>query len=537
MRQGPLFPSRPQPAAGYTFTSWSGACTGTGACSVTMNGNKTVTANFTQITYTLTTAVSPTGGGTTNPAVGARTYASGTVVAVTATAATGYTFTSWSGACTGTGACSVTMDGNKTVTANFTQITYTLTTAVSPAGGGTTNPAVGPHTYASGTVVPVTATPAAGYTFSSWSGACTGTGSCSVTMNANKTVTANFTVQSGSVVSAATPSNATPSIGQQIVVSINVNMAGSSAPNNALGSFTGSLAWNPAILTYSSNSGLQAGFTGAINTASVGTGSIAFNGANTTGATGNNVVLTITFDVVGGGTSALDLAYSAMAAASTFANLLPILTVNDGQVVAQYTLTTAVSPAGGGTTNPAVGPHGYASGTVVAVTATPATGYTFTSWSGACTGAGACSVTMNADKTVTANFTPINYTLTTAVSPAGGGTIDPAAGPHTYAYGTVVPVTATPATGYTFTSWSGACTGAGACSVTMDADKTVTANFTPINYTLTTAVSPVGGGTIDPAVGPHAYAYGTVVPVTATPATGYTFTSWSGAWPAPAPAR
>ena len=171
------------------------------------------------------------------------------------------------------------------------------------------------------------------------------------------------------MISAATPSNATPSVGQQIVVSINIDMSGASAPDNTLGSFTGSLAWNPAVLTYSSNSGLQAGFTGAINTGNVGSGSIAFNGANTTGATGNNIVLTITFDVVGGGTSSLDLGYSAMAAASTFANLLPNLTVTDGQVVAsgpaQYTLTTAVSPAGGGTTNPAAGAHNYASGTVV----------------------------------------------------------------------------------------------------------------------------------------------------------------------------
>ena len=71
-----------------------------------------------------------------------------------------------------------------------------------------------------------------------------------------------------------------------------------------------------------------------------------------------------------------------------------------------------MSPAGGGTTNPAVGVHAYADGTVVAVTATPATGYAFTSWSGACTGAGACSVTMDADKTVTANFTQITYNLT-----------------------------------------------------------------------------------------------------------------------------
>ena len=287
------------------------------------------------------------------------------------------------------------------------------------------------------------------------------------------------------------------------------------------------------MLAYSSNSGLQAGFTGAINTANVGSGSIAFNGANTTGATGNNIVLTITFDVVGGGTSSLDLGYSAMAAATTFANLLPILTVTDGQVVAsgpaQYTLTTAVSPAGGGTTNPAAGVHAYASGTVVNVTATAAAGYTFSSWSGACTGTGTCSVTMNANKTVTANFTAVNYTLTTAVSPSGGGTTNPAVGPHTYASGAVVAVTATPAAGYTFSSWSGACTGTGTCSVTMNANKTVTANFTAVNYTLTTAVSPTGGGTTNPAVGPHTYASGTVVAVTATPAAGYAFSSWSGA--------
>ena len=346
----------------------------------------------------------------------------------------GYTFSGWNTLANGTGTAyangaSYSFAADLTLYAQWTALAnYTLSVAVSPTGAGTTNPTVGDHPYASGSIVAVTATPVAGYTFSSWSGACTGTGACSVTMDAAKSVTANFTVQSGSVVSAATPSNATPSVGQQVVVSINIDMSG--VAGTALGSFTGSLAWNPAVLAYNSNSGIGAGFTGAINTGSVGSGSIAFNGANTTGATGNNIVLTITFDVVGGGTSALDLGYSVMAAASTFANLLPLLTVTDGQVVASgpalYTLTTAVSPAGGGTINPAAGVHNYASGTVVAVTATPATGYTFTSWSGACTGTGTCSVTMSAARTVTANFTQITYNLTTAVSPSGGGTINPA---------------------------------------------------------------------------------------------------------------
>jgi uncharacterized repeat protein (TIGR02543 family) len=68
--------------------------------------------------------------------------------------------------------------------------------AVDPVGGGTTSPAVGVHTYAENAVVDITATPAAGYEFDHWSGACTGSGTCQVTMDANKTVTAHFTLAS-----------------------------------------------------------------------------------------------------------------------------------------------------------------------------------------------------------------------------------------------------------------------------------------------------------------------------------------------------
>jgi uncharacterized repeat protein (TIGR02543 family) len=37
------------PETGFTFVSWSGACTGTAAtCTVTVNGNATAQANFTK---------------------------------------------------------------------------------------------------------------------------------------------------------------------------------------------------------------------------------------------------------------------------------------------------------------------------------------------------------------------------------------------------------------------------------------------------------------------------------------------------------
>jgi phosphodiesterase/alkaline phosphatase D-like protein len=136
-----------------------------------------------------------------------------------------------------------------------------------------------------------------------------------------------------SVASAATPSDATPAVGQQIVVGINIDMSGAVPPDHQLGSFSGSLTWDPAVLTYNTNSGLLAGFTGAVNTANVLTGTIAFNGANATGATGNNIVFQVTLDAAALGTSALNLEYTAMAAAYTFTDLQSILTVTDGHVV------------------------------------------------------------------------------------------------------------------------------------------------------------------------------------------------------------
>ncbi len=69
-----------------------------------------------------------------------------------------------------------------------------------------------------------------------------------------------------------------------------------------------------------------------------------------------------------------------------------------------HNLTVNSIPTAGGTTSP-TGTNSIAAGTVVTVTESPASGYTFAGWSGDCTGTGTCSVTMDADKSVTANFT------------------------------------------------------------------------------------------------------------------------------------
>ncbi len=148
-----------------------------------------------------------------------------------------------------------------------------------------------------------------------------------------------------------------------------------------------------------------------------------------------------------------------------------------------HDLTMAANPGGGGITSPTAGIHTYPEGTVVDISATPNVGYVFSSWTGDVSGSvNPTTVSMNANKSVTANFTAQNYDLTMAVSPSGGGTTTPAVGAHSYGVNTVVDITATPATGYVFDRWTGdvASTTSASTTVTVTAAKTVTALFTAI---------------------------------------------------------
>ena len=194
------------PASGYVFGGWSGACTGTGACTVTMDAAKSVTATFkaqTATKYKLTVAKAGTGVGTvtSNPAgincgtVCSYDFSGGTSVALSATPASGYVFAGWSGACTGTGACTVPMNAAKNVTATFNkaQSTNTFTVKVVLAGSGTvtSNPAgincgtVCSAVFPAGTSVSLRAAPAAGYAYAGASTSCTGS-ACTVNVTFRK---------------------------------------------------------------------------------------------------------------------------------------------------------------------------------------------------------------------------------------------------------------------------------------------------------------------------------------------------------------
>jgi Tol biopolymer transport system component/alpha-tubulin suppressor-like RCC1 family protein len=111
-------------ASGWQFMGWSGTCSGTGSCQVTMDSSKTVTATFVQL-FELKVRVVGQGTVTSSPAGinapsdSTELYASGTVVTLAPAAASGWLFSGWSGACTGTSTCQVTMNSAKLVTATF----------------------------------------------------------------------------------------------------------------------------------------------------------------------------------------------------------------------------------------------------------------------------------------------------------------------------------------------------------------------------------------------------------------------------------
>ena len=184
------------PAAdpGWSFLEWSGDCTGGAACVVTMDGNKSVTASFTQNEYALTiNAVN----GSVSRTPDQETYHLGDVVTLEATAEVGYTFSNWSGDLSGsTNPVEVTISGNLAIMANFSQNEYALT--INTIGSGSVSKEPDQGTYPYGTEVTLTPVADPGWSFLEWSGADAaeltdnGDGTWSLLMNGAKSLTANF---------------------------------------------------------------------------------------------------------------------------------------------------------------------------------------------------------------------------------------------------------------------------------------------------------------------------------------------------------
>jgi uncharacterized repeat protein (TIGR02543 family) len=142
------------------------------------------------------------------------------------------------------------------------------------------------------------------------------------------------------------------------------------------------------------------------------------------------------------------------------------------------TYTLSVSATNGSVTK-TPSQSSYSSGATVTLQATANDGYEFTGWSGDLSGStNPAIITMNASKSVTANFTavaPATYTLSVTGT---NGSIAKTPNKVNYTHGETVTLTATPNTGYRFTGWSGDLSGStNPASITMNSNKSVTAGF------------------------------------------------------------
>ena len=210
--------------------------------------------------------------------------------------------------------------------------------------------------------------------------------------------------------------------------------------------------------------------------------------------------------VVGAGQSTTLASYSPTGCASVVAVI-----TNQGQTAPNpvsstarnYVLSTAffsftVAKAGSGDGTVVSTPTGincgsdcaedYPAGLAVTLTASPAQGSAFSGWTGACTGSGTCTVTVDSAKNVTAMFTLV-FALDVTRSGTGAGNVSSApAGvdcgvdcAESYAVGMTVTLVALASTGSSFTGWSGACTGMETCIVTMNTAKSVGAAFLDVS--------------------------------------------------------
>jgi hypothetical protein len=203
---------------GSSFAGWDGDCAhaGTARCTVTAQGDVQVTAIFTASASTYTLSMDVGEGGTGSvvsnptgidcPGACSAAFDAGSSVTLTATPAEDSIFLGFFGGnCGGTtDPCTVSMDGNRSISASF-DVDY-ADLAVTMAGGGVGRVVSTPigidcpgdcqDKYAVTETVTLGAQPAVGSVFAGWSGACTGTGACTLDMDLGPhTVTATFQME------------------------------------------------------------------------------------------------------------------------------------------------------------------------------------------------------------------------------------------------------------------------------------------------------------------------------------------------------
>ncbi len=474
------------PQTGFQFTGWTGDCAGTGACQFTnVTSAHSVGATFAPITYAIATPAVT--GGSVNCTANPVPHGQDTICV--ASPAMGYHFTHWSGDCAGTASACIlyNVTSPRSVGATFVLNTYSIGIVPAPANGTVT---CTPNPVTHGQDASCTATPDAGYHFTSWSGDCTGTGACQFTsVTASRTVSATFTPNTHSIATPAAVNGTVTCTPNPVTHGQDASCTATPNAGYHFTSWSGDCTGTGACQLTNVTSPRSVGATFALNTYSIGIVPAPANGTVT--CTPNPV----THGQDASCTATPDAGYHftswsgdcAGAGACQLTNVTSPRSV--GATFALNTYPISIVPA---TTNGTVTctPNPVTHGQGASCTATPDAGYHFTSWSGDCTGTGACQLTnVTSPRSVGATFALNTYSIGIVPAPANGTVT---CTPNPVTHGQDASCTATPDTGYHFTSWSGDCTGTGACQLTnVTSPRSVSATFThdPVDATCGSAAN------------------------------------------------
>jgi hypothetical protein len=199
------------PSIGYTFVNWTengNVVSSQANYTFTVNGNRNLVANFQAMpqNYTINVSANPALGGNVT---GGGTYQEGQSCTVTASANTGYVFVNWTengNVVSNQANYTFTVNGNRTLVAQFQQQTYTISVSANPALGGNVT---GGGTYTQGQSCTVTATANAGYTFTNWTengNVVSSNANYTFTVTGNRTLVANFAQQQFTITALVDPS-------------------------------------------------------------------------------------------------------------------------------------------------------------------------------------------------------------------------------------------------------------------------------------------------------------------------------------------
>lgn len=189
---------------------------------------------------------------------------------------------------------------------------------------------------------------------------------------------------------------------------------------------------------------------------------------------------------------------------------------------------------------------GFPEGDQITLIANAAAGSVFSGWSGDCSGSGDCQLDIAGDRNVTATFDLLpSHTLDVMLGGDGGGQVNSSPSgiscqpscSASFAEGAEVTLAAVPDAQSVFTGWSGsACSGTGDCVLVLNADTTVSAEFTATHFPVTVGLlgNGIGGVLSDPAGidcpddCQAQFARNETISLTATAAPGSVFLGWEG---------